>query len=557
AIRNYPKFMAYAIDPHKYFNDHFTYVRMGGAETTDTSLNRNQMDQQMYILPRILEQAELQDEAGLLRHIMATYDVPLWPDYEHPYIWRFLGAHNSIASVSPEALALPKSLWAKNLGVFFARTGFSSNADGVFSVTDGHFRFGGHQGADDWPGFTLAKFGTLVNTRCVAHRGYGNLNEYPGGRPHNIVYFAGDHQLAHSSMHTPSALQDAVTGKGDYDHGGIEQISRKDGHFYHVRVNRSRQFQSEVKHTREFVWLPGSEPENDSDFLVIYDRTSAPSDPEWVYHVPWKPTALNYSSKQDISTGSGESDRIGNGYTGSNIIIKELNSLGGERDNDGATQSYTGGAGAHGVAFSKTLLPAEARVEVTRVATFDKQVIKRQHHLAIKSHRWQVSVKPTQATTDQRFLHVFQTADADKKQHMVNANLAQAGSAMQGVFIERETSHRPNYMVLFKREEGVNNDVVTYSVSGQGNTKHVITGLRPNTLYQVEDIGSSGTSTSSHSTTRDMRIWDYKGVAGNTVTGTLYFETSLQGNHTFTITPSGELDLVPPAIPSNFEIISY
>jgi hypothetical protein len=555
AIKNYPKFIAYAIDPHKYFDSEYTYVRMGGAETTDTVLAGRSMQQQLALLPQMLYQSGLGDEAGLIRHVIETYEVP-WPKYEHYWLYTFLGVPLSVKAVSPEVLQLPKSLWAKNLSVFFARSGFNSASDGVFTVSDGHFGFEGHRGPDDWPGFTLAKFGTLVNTRCVAHRGYGNLSDYSGGYPHNVVYFQGNHQLGRPSVDSPSELKDAVNGVGNYDHGGIEQISRKDGHFYHVRVNRSRQFQDGVHHSREYVWLPGGDPNNDSDFLVVYDRTSAPSEPEWVYHVPWKPTVFGYSWRQDISTGSGKNDRIGDAYSGSNIIVKELNSLGGERDNDGGTQNYTGGAGAHGVSFSRTILPDEARVEVTRVASFDDQALNRQHHLAIKSHRWQVSVKPTHTKTDHRFLHVFQTAAAEKKTEMVSSSLMEADDAMQGVFIEREASHRSNYVVLFNREEGINNNVVAYTVNGQGNIRHVISGLKPYTIYKIEDMSNSATLTSSQITVPDMDTWDYKGVSNNTATGVLYFETSLNGNHSFKIMHEGEYDLAPPSKPGNLKIRS-
>ena len=553
AIKNYPKFIAYAMDPHKYINNHYTYVRTGSAETTDTSLTHRSMREQIYILPRMLLQSGLQNEAGLLRYLTERYEVK-WPKYDHFYLWGFLGIPHSETAVSPEALGLPKSLWSKNLGMFFARTGFNSPADSVVSVTDSHFRSHTKRGPDRWPGFTLAKFGTLVNTRNVAHRGYGNLNEYPGGHPLNIVYFEGDHILNRSIISGPSELRDAANGNGDYDHGGIEQVSRKDGHFYHIRANRSRQLQDGIKHTREYVWLPGNDPEKDSDFLVVYDRTFAPSAPEWVYHVPWKPTGLNYNSTQDISTGNGEGDRLGVAYTGSDIIIKELSSLGGERDNDSGTDDYTNGVTTHGVAFCKTLLPAEARVEVTRVARFDNEVIKRQHDLAIKSHRWQVSVKPTQTKSDHRFLHVFQTADADQVSSMVTSNFVQAGDTMQGVFIERERGDRSNYIVLFGREEEIMDGPLTYSVLGQGYTKQVITGLRPNTIYIIEDVTDSGASTTSKATESDVELWDYKGADSNIAYGVLYFKTSLTGNHTFNIRPSGEYGSNPPDKPSNLRI---
>lgn len=553
AIRNYPKYMRYAIDPHKYFNRHYSYVNLGSAETTDASFEHKSMREQAYILPNLLKQSGLLNEAGLVSDFIEMYEVE-FPDYKHDYIYPFLGVHRSIQAVKAEQLNFPLSLWSQNVGVFFARTGFNSTADGVFSAMDGHFHFEAHDGPWDFPGFTLTKFGTLVNDRNVAHRGYGNLNDYPGGYQMNIVYFAGGHNASFQYMDDPAHLQRAANGQGNYDSGGIEQITRNNGKFYFVRVNRNRMFVAGVEHTREFVWLPGQTPDNDSDFLVVYDRTTAPTQPDWIYHVPWLPGVSGYSSSQDITTGSGATDRIGSGYNGSNIIIKELNSLGDVKDDDSGTQDYTGGGVAHGVMFSKTILPASARVEVSRVAAFDSDVIKRQHHLAIKSCRWQVAVKPEQVQNSHRFLHVFQTADANKISSMTASSLLQVGTVLQGVWIERERSDRPNYIVLFTKDTLIYENVVTYSVTGQGASVHIITGIKPYTIYEIKNIAPGGTTTQSKVTESDILLWDYKGVAENVTTGVLHFEANLTGSHTFQITRLGDQDLTPPGKPTGLKI---
>lgn len=553
AIKSYPSYMRYALDPHKYFDKHYTYVRMGGAETTDPSFEHRSMREQILMLPRFLAHSGLTNEAGLLRDMVDKYDIE-WPSYEHFYLWGFIGAYRAYDPVTPEDLNFTESLWARNLGVFFARTGFNSDADGVFAISEGHYRYDGHRGADDFSGFSLVKFGTLVNTRYVAHRGYGNLDNYPGGHPDNTIYFGGGHIISKNSLNTPSDLKGVINSQGDYDHGGIEQVTRKAGIFQHVRINRNLQLEEGTSHTREFVWLPGETPQTDSDLLVIYDRTQSSTQAEFVYHVPWKPTVSNYSSTENITTGSGESDRIGDAYTGNNIVVKELNSLGGERDSDGGDQDYVGGGVAHGVAFVKSILPAQTRVEVTRVAAFDSDVIKRQHHLAIKSHRWQVSVFPKETQNVHRFLNVFQTADENNVTSMTPVNLIEVGNAMQGVWIEKERSGRPNYVVLFSKEHGVNEQVITYSVNGSGTLRHIITGVKPHTIYEIEDIHNSNTTTFNKVTEPDMQLWDYKGAAVNITAGTLYFETTLNGSHTFKLTISGEQDTTSPAAPSGLRL---
>lgn len=554
AIGQYAKFIQYALDPHKY-NKGYSYIRMGGAEMDEIALTHRSVREQLFYMPRMLDEAGLSSDAGLVRNFIDKYEAQ-WPTYKFFYLYGFLGVPSSIPAVTPDQRNLPHSLWSKNSGVFFARTGFNNPADGVFTVRDSHFRFDGHSGPDDDPGFSLNKFGPLVNTQQVAHRGYGNLWKYIGGEKKNIVYFEGDHGKLHfKSEWRATDLERASKGLGDYDWGGIEQVTVRDKKFYNVRVNRSRMFVDGVDHTREYVWLAGDNPSTDSDFLVVYDRTTAPTKPRWIYHVPWKPDdVLNETSFVDLTTGSGETDRIGTAYTGSNIIIKELNSVGGEKDNNDGTLDFTGGSGSHGVAFGKTLLPKNARVEVTRVAQFDVQVLNRQHELAIKTGRWQVAVLPTDTTsTDQRFLHVFETGDANLKTSMSNTSLIEVGNQMQGTWIERENSNRPNYVVLFNKEEGARQDIITYTVSGNGLVRHVLTGLKANTNYQITEI-SSGT-TQNKPTETSVQSWDYKGVDINSTTGTVYFESTISGTHSYRLTPSGTVeDTISPNIPSNFRI---
>jgi hypothetical protein len=566
AIRAYPEFVHYAVDPHKYFGTTYTYVRMGGAQTTDTVITGNRsLQSQTFFLPRYLAESGLSQEAGLMRHFIDTYDRG-WIHYDHYNLWGFLGVPHSVSPVTPGQIGFPKARWMRNLGAFIARTGFDSPADGVFYVSDGHFRFAGNRGVQAHPGFGLVKFGELVNTRNVAHRGYGNLDDYPDAHPKNVVYFERDHYRSHTSIDNPFDLEQALKGQGDHDHGGIEQVTIRNGDFYHVQVNRSRQFQDGVRHTREYVWLPGENPAADADFLVVYDRTVSPSKPHWVYHVPWKPQVTNHASTEDLTTGSGTSDRIGTAYLGTNLIVKELNSIGGEKDNEGGTANNTGGAGAHGVAFSRTLLPQQVRVEVTRVAQFDKAVIKRQHDLAIKSHRWQVDVIPIQSSNEQRFLHVFETGDANLKSSMVATSLLEAGNHMQGVWIEREAANRPNYVVLFNNNEGVNSNIIMYTVNGHGHVKHIVTGLKPFTNYRLEELSPHGATTKIQATENGTSLWDYKGVDTTIETGSLYFASSIAGTHTYKLTPIGggpllppepidKKETTPPAVPSGFRVV--
>ncbi len=553
AILNYPKLITQAMDPHKYYDQHFTYVRAGDASTTDASFEHRSVREQMYLLPRVLNDAGLLDMAGLVRYTIENYNV-LWPRYKHYYLWAFLGLYTSVPVKNASDLGMPNSLWARNMGTFFARTGHNNPGDGVFSYNGGHFRFDGHRGAEATPGFALLKYGTLVNTRHVAHRGYGNLNDYPGGREFNTVYFDGVTAVGHDWMSTAQDVANANSGQGDFEWGGIEQVTKKNNEFYHLRTNQNRVLPTGTTHSRELVYIPGKNPVQDTDFLVVYDRTASSFNPEWVYHVPWKPSVYNYQSTEDFTLGSGLTGRIGDAFTGSAIFVKGLNGTGGPQDSDGGDQDYVGGANAHGVVFCRTILPQNIRVEVSRVTEFDNDVLHRQGDLAIKSHRWQVSVKPTQSQKEQRFLNVFQTGEETQLQTVTGMELIEVGAAMQGVLIQAERSGRQNNLVLFSKENSVNENAVAYSVSQMGPLMHIITGIKPYTIYDIQEISDSGTKTFQKNTESNLQLWDYKGVAQNQPEGVLSFETNITENTTYVITISGEQDTTAPVKPQGLHL---
>jgi hypothetical protein len=252
-----------------------------------------------------------------------------------------------------------------------------------------------------------------------------------------------------------------------------------------------------------------------------------------------------------LTLGSGLTGRIGTAYEGSNLVVKELNSVGDERDNHKGTANFTGGAGAHGVMYARTLLPKTARIEVTRVAEFDKNVVTRQGDLAIKAHRWQVGVLPLENRSEQRFLHVFETADANLKAAMVQTALLETTNAAEGVFITRLSPQQANFAVLFNKQGG-NATVMQYSLTGQGNVRHIITGLAPGAQYKIEE--GAGTLV----TTKEAeagRLWDYRGVDVNGATGTLFFEAPISGTQTYTLTRTGSaVDQMSPASPARLQV---
>lgn len=553
AIGNFPKFFAFVSDPFPYYGNEFVVIRMGDADAWQQSFDNQDMKIQAHGLPNMVGKFGMTTEAGIMRYMIENRNIQ-WPDYFWFHIWAWLGDYKKYPSVNPETVYTKKYFWSRNLGVFVARQGFSNVSDGIFSITSGHFRFVGHDGPDDIIGFGINKFGTLVGTREVKSKGAANLSSYPGGFRTNSVYFESDHYANNDVMNDKGEFFDAVNGNGNYDHGGIEQVTTKTDYFNHVRVDFEKSYQPGVEHSREYIWLPGNNPNTDSDYLVIYDRTNAPSKPHWVYHVPWKPRVYNYDSVVDISTGSGEYDKIGDAYTGTNMILKELNGLGGDQDNDGGTADSTAGAGAHGVLFAKNLLPGNVRIELSRVAMFNSATLGNQKDNTMITHRWQVDVIPQNFQAEDRFLNVFQAADANNVTQMSGNSVITVSNIMEGVWIERENSTVPNSVVLFSRDNSIYAGTITYSVNGNGVLRHAIVGVSPGKTYTVEDISSSGTTSFDQFTETDIELYSYRDGTSNYTAGVLYFETNISGAHTFRLTISGNQDTDPPSIPTGLKI---
>jgi hypothetical protein len=537
ALKSFASFLHYAVDPHKYYDKYFSYIKVGDSGPVSLGDAGDQgTREQMSILPGLLQNSGLPTEAGLVRHFVSSYEVP-WPRYETSYNFGFLGISPTITPVSPEQTKLPKSRWCRNLGAFFARTGFNSRADTVFHVVDSQFQYSGHTGAWGVPTFGLSKFGELLGLRDGATKDTDNLSDYLGGVRENTLLFEGLKPKNPTKIEGAKQLQEAIAGKPNYNLGGIEQVTAKDGAFYHVRVDRSRMWITGMHHSREYVWIPGQNSTTDSDFLVVYDRsTSASNKPRWICHVPWKPDVDGYLSTMDLATGTNLTDRIGTAYIGaSNVVVKEFNSrLEGVGEGDEK---------AHGALFCKTLLPSEVRLEATRVAT-----------LRTNKHDWQVEVLPVGTEANQRFLHVFETADANVKTNMVAASTILAGD-MQGAWIEKERADRKNYAVLFNQSTGVNTNTIVYSINGNGSTRHVITGIAAGSYRILED----GSSLLTRSTETDVSLWDYRGTATNIMTGTLCFDTTTSGEHTYTVvvnegTP-GDSD--GDGLPDDWEILHF
>ena len=217
------------------------------------------------------------------------------------------------------------------------------------------------------------------------------------------------------------------------------------------------------------------------------------------------------------------------------MVVKELNALGDRQDNEKGTAGLYGRSGsARGAVCSHPPARATARIEVTRVAEFDSvNVLIRQGDLVIKSHRWQVDATPLDSQPTHRFLHVFETADANVKTAMVPTTLLDSPSGMEGVFIERQSANHPNFVVLFKNMDE-NVESTQYTVTGQGQVLHVITGLVPAAMYKIEELTGGLVLTKA---TEQGRLWDYRRGRHQPTNGTLAGSNRRSaGTHTYLVT---------------------
>jgi hypothetical protein len=119
---------------------------------------------------------------------------------------------------------------------------------------------------------------------------------------------------------------------------------------------------------------------------------------------------------------------------------------------------------------------------------------------------------------------------------MVQTTLLETTNAAEGVLITRQSSQPANVAIVFNKQAG-NAAAMQYSLTGQGNVQHIVTGLFPGATYKIEEV--SGGSLVLTQQAEQGQLWDYRGVEVNRATGTLFFEAPLSGSRTYKLTRLG------------------
>ena len=87
-----------------------------------------------------------------------------------------------------------------------------------------------------------------------------------------------------------------------------------------------------------------------------------------------------------------------------------------------------------------------------------------------------------------------------------------------------------------------------YSLTGQGNVRHIITGLLPGATYKIEEV--SGEPWVLTQQAEQGQLWDYRGVEVNRSTGTRFFEAPRSGSQPYKLTRLGNVGAQMTTAPS-------
>ena len=125
--------------------------------------------------------------------------------------------------------------------------------------------------------------------------------------------------------------------------------------------------------------------------------------------------------------------------------------------------------------FSRTLLPADADIEVMNNLVTDPNIIN------VFGDIWHIEVESAFNDSRETFLHVIEGADASQGQMATTEQVTSLSGNMVGTYIEKDGNH----VVLFAEDS---RDAVTeasYQVSHTGDARHLLFNMVPEAVYQV------------------------------------------------------------------------
>lgn len=429
------------------------------------------------------------DMAALNRWIMERADLePLaYPQYAYPYFWQFLFGDRSISAKYPQELNLSLTQHLEGIGIAIMRTGFDDIEDTVIVVGALPYMMDGHSGSYR-PGFNIDKYGPLTFERGAYKRGMEHRQ--------NTLRFTDPQANPDGGfapvINGPNNIQ-KYTPNSIWYRGGITRIETLDttGDYDYVYLDVTKNYMPERvnSYTRQFIYFR-PQAKTDSDYVVIFDRTQT-TRPDiikrWEINMAYNPEINGQESQ--VREGKWE-------YTNNpnQIIIT----------NDVDPDPYSGKthSEAHGKLFVKTLLPQSVKMQKVGGPDHEFENDAGVAHGyeneagdynilnnvgALYTGTYFVDVIPTEDNSQENFLHVLQTADANFVSQMTPA-VRVDGDTMVGAYIMDDLlGHK---VTMFSKTEQ-NQTQATYTVPDTGQTiKHLIADFTPSFTYNIYQDGN-------------------------------------------------------------------
>jgi uncharacterized repeat protein (TIGR01451 family) len=431
------------------------------------------------------------DMAGLNRWIIKKISVETEP-YAMYKFHDILFGDRSLPAKSPTDLNLALTKHFEGIGMVIMRTGFEDIKDTAIAVAAPHYTYGGHDWSDYGMmpfGFSIDKYGPLAISRYV----------YPLGssekRP-NMMRFTDPTTVPDGGfaqiVNGATDSRDYVPGSG-WDRRGITRLETVDktGSYDYVYMDITKNYLSNrVKnYTRQYVYLrPQTNTEN--DYIVIFDRTET-TRPDiikrWEVNMAYNP-AIN-GQETLLREGKWE-------YTGTDEVVVSNVPSGGV--DPYSKKSYPE---AHGKLFIKTLSPQSVKIDKVGGPKHEFEDDAGVNYPdasgdqtdyawmgesgAFYTGTYFINVIPTTPATQDNFLHILQTADANLVSQMTPA-VRVDGDTMVGAYIQDDK--QGHKIVMFSKTEA-NQAGVAYSVSASKTIAHLIADLAPAGIYNVLQDG--------------------------------------------------------------------
>lgn len=381
-------------------------------------------------------------------------------------------------------------------GAYFFRSGYQTDATHM-TVSALRYTFG--HDSQDFGTFTLHKFGNLVVNAHNYRSGSCRVASPPSN--HLVRNSVGIHSGTDdvdlgfdSHGGALPAFKDRGIGNVIYVRGLPPVHSFGQSHSY-VSMDYGPSWKQASKMQRELVYLRGS---TDHEYLVILDRADVVdpvNDPIWKMWVTAKPTCVD---------GPCANPRPGK-WTTSGKVLSVTNEHGGLGPFGGMGTEFTLPP-THGRLFLKSLLPADARLQVLgddgsftlqyQTGNDDGTTLEWREGGCVPGHYdlygWgRIEVRPGVVGRANTFLNVIQLGDSRTLARMSPSDVVESED---GTFVvTRILDAERNRFVAFAKDEtvGPTRSTLAYTiVASTTDSDHVVANLAPATTYYIRTEGA-------------------------------------------------------------------